>query len=332
MYDRKKLIVLRAALIAIGGIVGGIAVWQYFAFYPDVMRRELQTVVIVVSAAATALLLGLSAKPFYRLGEGIGAQFSGIASKLGVKGVTAVVAGLFAAGAGAFLFDVIIRDVIELLAVRFLSDVLVFAVFAALCCYGFTEWIAVSDGEPERQSRYVGYLLTASCFFDERVFAAAEVLQNVKVCDDALSALWKFGDDPKALERLKILDCSDAVGHVRRGGREFESARDYALYETKTAAIKRLRPVVCDRGAFPIAVGAVDLYAFSEPQKTLRDKFSSGKNREPIMPCADGQSDRETAANKIDASDDGILAAASGVNADKQSRSSDANGQIIIDK
>ena len=70
-YDKKKLIILRAVLIVIGGAVGATAVWQYFVYFPDVMRSEFKAVFTVVSGVVLAAILGLSAKPFYRLGSGI---------------------------------------------------------------------------------------------------------------------------------------------------------------------------------------------------------------------------------------------------------------------
>ena len=102
-YDRKKLIILRAALIAIGAALGGTALWQYFVYYPDVIKREFRIVITVVSSAVLALILGLSAKPFYRLGASVADGVRALLSKLGAKGVAAVVLGLIAAGAAAYL-------------------------------------------------------------------------------------------------------------------------------------------------------------------------------------------------------------------------------------
>lgn len=243
MYDKKKLIILRAALIIVGAVVAGTAVWQYFNYYPDIMRREIEIVVIVVSSAVGAVIMGLSAKPFYRLGVGIATQFQGVIARVGVKGVAAVIAGLVAGGMLGYLFDVIVRHGIEIVAVRVLLDILVAAALAALCCYGFTVWL-VSDGRQEQSAPAPrGYLLTASCFFDDGVYAAASALINATVSDGAVKALWKFGENGDALERLKKVMESGLVSTVSCPDDAFDTLEKYLAHEAETAKQKRLKTV-----------------------------------------------------------------------------------------
>lgn len=277
VYDKKKLIILRAALILIGGAVGGTAVWQYFVNYPELMRREFQIIITVVSACVLAALLGLSAKPFYRLFASIGAQFAGIVRTLGARGVVAVVAGLAAVGMLGFLLDVIIRGYIGVWAVRLLADILAVCLFAVLCCYGFTKWVAADEpeetGAPEREC--VGYLLTASCFTDERVLTAADVLCNVKISKNVFQALCRFGGDGAAAARLNAVIERGAAESLK-GGDDFSSADDYVRAEIALAAAKRLKPIVAAADGFPAIDGAVDVAVFAPPTDEVKAKFFDG--------------------------------------------------------
>lgn len=258
VYDKKKLIILRAALILIGGAVGGTAVWQYFVNYPELMRREFQIIITVVSAS-------------------IGAQFAGIVRTLGARGVVAVVAGLAAAGMFGFLLDVIIRGYIGVWAVRLLADILAVCLFAVLCCYGFTKWVAADEpeetGAPEREC--VGYLLTASCFTDERVLTAADTLCNVKISKNVFQALCRFGGDGAAMARLNAVIERGAAESLK-GGDDFSNADDYARAEIALAAAKRLKPIVAAADGFPAIDGAVDVAVFAPPTDEVKAKFFDG--------------------------------------------------------
>lgn len=271
VYDRKKLIILRAALIAIGGAVGGTALWQYFVFYPNIMRRELQIVVIVGSAIAFAAVLGLSAKAVYRLGASIASLFSKVFSELGAKGIVAVVAGLVTAAMLGYLFDMTIRRSLDILAVRVLADIIVAMIFAALCCFGFTKWMAADCAEePTVPAPTRGYLLTASCFYDDRVYTAAEVLTGAVVSENVLKVLWKTGADADAIKRLKnVTDRGVAV--VKRSD-AFSDAAEYAEAESALAAAKRLRVVERRSELYPSIEGAIELGAFAEPSAELLAK------------------------------------------------------------
>ncbi len=262
MYDKRKLIILRAALIIVGAVIAGTAIWQYFVYYPDILRREYRIVVTVVSSAVGAAILGLSAKPFYRLGAGIASQFKGLIARVGAKGVAGVCAGLFTGGMLGYLFDVIIRRGIEIIAVRVLLDMLVAAVLAALCCYGFTVWLTrdgAQDEEIGSAGEKRGYLLTASCFFDDRAYTAAKVLMNVKVSDGALRALWKYGDDYAALNRLKVIIDGGKVTCVKCPDEALDTSEGYIEYEKKLAESHRWYTVGTDNklgGAFDIPLAA----------------------------------------------------------------------------
>ena len=248
------------------------------SFYPEVMRRELQIVVIVGSAAAFAVVLGLSAKAVYRLGASIASLFSKVFAELGAKGVVAVVAGLVTAAMLGYLFDIIIRRSLDILAVRVLADIIVAIVFAALCCFGFTKWMAADCAEePTLPAPTRGYLLTASCFFDDRVYTAAGFLTGVSVSENVLKALWKTGADADAIRRLKhvtdggvtVIKCADA----------FADAAEYARSESALAAAKRLKPIEYPSELFPSIDGAAALTAFAEPGAELIAERAAAESR-----------------------------------------------------
>ncbi|MCM1367609.1 MAG: hypothetical protein NC184_02205 [Roseburia sp.] len=317
VYDKKKLTALRIVLAAVGAVVAGTAFWQFFVYMPDIMRWQFQISVAVVSASILAAIFALSAKPVYRLFSQLSGEIARIISALGAKGTVAVVSGLFAAGMAGYMFDVMIRGALTVWATRILSDVLVAAVFSVLCCRAFVKWVASSDdGEPvRRQAACNGYLLTASCFSDERVFVAADLLCNVKLSDNVLKALWKFDCGAEALERLKILTASGAVSELRGG--EFETAEDYASAEAKLAAAHRLKPVELGGTCFP-EIGGASLDAFAQPDGAFREKFSSRAD-------ADTREDADD-TNKSE------LAADVGKTDGEIAQTDYANGQIIIDK
>lgn len=246
-YDRKKLIILRAALIAIGAALGGTALWQYFAYYPDVVKREFRIVITVVSSAVLALILGLSAKPFYRLGASVADSVRALLSELGAKGVAAVVLGLIAAGAAAYLTDVIIRDFLDIWAVRLLADVLVYLLFAALGCYGFTRWLVAEEDEAVPPPPDAGYLLAADCFGDDRVLTAADALINVKVREGAYKATCLFGDSD-AVKRLDSVVRSGSA-KVLRFGKDFADRAEFVALEKRLAQSKRLKYVSTESDA-----------------------------------------------------------------------------------
>lgn len=273
VYDKKKLIIIRALLIAIGAGVGATAMWQYFVYYPESVKREIQIVIIVVSGAAFAAILGLSAKPFYRLGAAVIGLFANVGSTLGRRGIIAVLAGLAAAGLAGFLFDVILRSFLDIIAVRVLADALVTVFFAAVCCYGFSKWLTADD-VPETSTVRTschGYLLTASCFFDDRVFAAADFLCDVKVSTAALKAVWKFGD-VAALTRLKAVTESGAVETVKCVT-AFEEKSEYAAIERRIADKKLLVLLQTANDIFEPFADGETLDVFAMPTAGLVEKY-----------------------------------------------------------
>lgn len=242
-YDKRKLIILRAVLIIIGGAVGYLAVWQYFEFFPDVVKREYMIVITVVTSFLAATLLGLSAKPFYRLGASIAASVGAVNDRVGIRGIVATALALIASGAVVTVFDVIIRNAQNIWAVRLLLDVLVYIVCASLCCYIFTKWLNTPETEEtEKALPRVGYLLTAECFTDVRVNVAARTLINVKVCDGAYKALCLFESADNAQRAIKTLDELISCGAAEpiRSGNEFSDRVEYAELERSVAAAKRL--------------------------------------------------------------------------------------------
>ena len=271
-YDRKKLIILRAVLILIGGAVGGTALWQYFEYYPDVVRREFQIVITVVSSAVVALILGLSAKPFYRLGASVGDGVYSVMLRLGAKGVAAGILGLIAAGAFVFVLDVIIRHYVDIWAVRLLSDVLAYIVVAVACCYGFTKWLSTADRvSVKTPPPDVGYLLSYECFSDERVLTAVSALNNVKVCDGAYKALCLFDGGADAVKRLDALARAGEVRFVKTG-KDFSTAAECVREEKRVAQSKRLKYVSLDGNDDGSSVG---LNVFSAPSPELASRFSA---------------------------------------------------------
>lgn len=292
MYERKILIILRAALIVVGAAVVGTSVWQYFVYYPDVIKSELQIVVILVSAAVGAALLGLSAKPFYRLGASIGAQFSAIFIRLGAKGVAAIIGGL-ALGAGvgaAFYFS--LKSVITILSVLVLSDILVTAAAAAIFCALFSYLATKKQSGEKKAIVYRGYFLCASCFFDDRVFVAAETLDKARVSDGAFKAILKYGD-AHALARLKAVSESDRAVFVRCDFEACDDPKSFCEYEREYAKRNRLKAV--DLQGTPLSKPAdASLTAFCVPSREAVDAFSEKETDEKEiektpLKCDDGK-------------------------------------------
>ncbi len=251
-YDGKRLIILRAALIAIGAVIGGVCVWQYFVAYPDIMRKEFRIVIIVVSAAVIAAILGLSAKPMYRLIASVIAVFGRISGSLGGKGIAAATAGFVAAGIVGYLFDMSVRYAISVIAVRVLADVLVSLLCVLALCYAFMRWLGAEaeDRTAVESVPFSGY----------RVFVAADVLNNVKVSDSVFKALCVLGSDAAAADRLKVLLESGRIERIRNSAK-FDTASQYAESEARLAISKRLRPVYL--GGESVADGAVRLETFA---------------------------------------------------------------------
>ena len=268
-YDKKKLIILRAVLIVIGGAVGATAVWQYFVYFPDVMRSEFKAVFTVVSGVVLAAILGLSAKPFYRLGSDIAESVGGVAARLGGTGVAAVVLGLVAAVVAVLLVDAVMATYGKIWAVRILADMLVYIIFAALCCHAFTRWLSAPDDTEEGDELKRGYLLAAECLSDERVLSAAEVLVNVKVGECAYKALCLAGDADgvRRLDRLVALGAAEQV----RCKKQFSTKEECVEWEKATAAKKHLKYVT----PADIADGDVTLALFASPTDDIRAKYAA---------------------------------------------------------
>lgn len=298
-YDKRKLIILRAVLLLLGAGVGALASWQYFEFFPDVVRREYRIMIIVVSSAVVAGLLWLSSKPLYRLGASIAESVGGAAAALGVRGIMGAALGFVAAGACAYVFDVIIRTHWDIWAVRLLTDTLVYILCAVLFCYSFTRWLVQNDAEHTPLPPRNGYLLKAECFNDDRVLTVAAALPNVKVCDGAFKALCLNNADSRAVERLSLLVNSDAVGVIKCGG-SFSTPEEFDELENRYAESKRLR-AVCVR---PCGASAVELELFALPTESVKARFA-GK------------------AEKVAAVEQKVC---------EQGSDDDISGQIIIDK
>lgn len=299
-YDKKKLIILRFALILIGAGMGYLALWQYFLYYPNIVRREFQIVIAVVSSAFIALMLGLSAKAFYRLFSSVGEALRDFGGNVGARGIIAVALGFLAAGVLVVVFDVMIKRVMDIWAVRLLADVLAFIVCAAGCCYGFTKWLNAPKTE-NAPPQPVGYLITAECFTDERVISAVNSLINVKVCDGAFKALCLYGDE-RGIRAAKLMDDlikSGKLGVVRTV-KPFDDAAGYAEVEKNVAFSKRLRLVQAD----VVSDSALALDLFAPPSAELKNAVV--RHREKTE--NDGNETGNSSAREV------------------------VNGQIIIDK
>lgn len=249
-YDKKKLTILRLALIALGAALGFTALWQYFTFYPDVVRPEFKIAITVVSSAATAAILWLSAKAFYNLFGGMTSRIYAATAALGVRGVIAATLGFFAAGVIVYVFDIVICTLQDIWAVRLLTDVLVFMVFAAVCCVGFTKWLDASEQSESAEAKKRGYFLSADCFMSERVMTAADVVIGAKTLDGAYKALLLSDDDGKA-EAAARLDALVSSGKVKviKCNKEFSTAAQYAEIERAFAENKRLKLISQNDGA-----------------------------------------------------------------------------------
>ncbi|MDE6294332.1 MAG: hypothetical protein K2L88_06915 [Clostridiales bacterium] len=305
-YDKIRLVILRAVLVAIGGGMGYLALWQYFLFYPNIIRREYQIVITVVSAALIALIFGLSAKAVYRLASSVAVAARGLKDNVGVRGIIAVLLGFAAAGVLVTVFDVIIRRVVDIWAVRLLADVLAYIFGAALACVGFTKWLNApksENGKSEKALPAVGYLIAAECFTDERVLTAVYTLINVKVCDGAYKALCLYGGE-KGAEGARLMDAliKNGVISVLNTKKEFNDEAEYIAIERRLAEAKRLKPIVLNA-----TENEQGLAVFSPPTEQIMQAV--------IVPCQ-----KPTEAVKTEEKTSDIAAAG------------DINGQIIIDK
>ncbi len=275
-YDKKTLTVLRAVLLAVGAAVGYLAIWQYFSYYPDVVRAEFQIVIAVVCSALCALFLALSAKAFYRLGMSVKQGVLSVGNSLGMRGVFATVLGFLAAGAFVVGFDVMIRRYLDIWAVRLITDILLYIVCAVVCCYAFTAWLKSSD-KKQKSRADVGYLMSAQCFGDERVITALSSLINVKVSGGAYQALCLMGDEG-ALRLLNAL-VKQGSADVIPTDKQFSDIDDYYEYERKLAESKRLRLITAD--------GDWSLNVFIPPTAEMKAPVDNADTEKEV--CKDGE-------------------------------------------
>ncbi|MCH5155000.1 MAG: hypothetical protein J1F69_00185 [Clostridiales bacterium] len=302
-YDKIKYNILRAALILIGAGTGYLALWQYFSVYPNIIRREYQIVITVVSSALTALIFGLSTKAVYRLVESIVSAVTGIKERMGVRGIVAVLLGLLSAVVLVVVFDIVIRRFIDIWAVRLLADVLVYILSAAGFCVGFTKWLNAPKTE-KADAPAVGYLLAAECFKDERVLTAVHTLINVKVLGGAYKALCLYGGESGG-EAAKLMDAliNGGMISVLNTGKDFKDGEEYEQLEQRTAKAKRLKRISLEPSQNELSVSA-----FSLPTAEMKQAALALQTGEPST-----QSENEKSSS-------------SGAPAE------DVNGQIIIDK
>ncbi|MCH5154206.1 MAG: hypothetical protein J1F71_03235 [Clostridiales bacterium] len=293
-YDKIKLIILRAALVLVGAGMGFLALWQYFTFYPNVVRHEFQIVISVVSSALIALIFGLSAKAVYRLICSIADATLRLKERVGARGIVAAVLGLVAAGVPVMVFDVIIRRYVDIWAVRLLTDILMYILSAAGCCVGFTKWLNMGGADKAEKAKNadnadgaektyrplpaVGYLLSAECFADERVITAVNTLINVKVCDGAYKALCLYHEGGSDAARL--MDALIKSGKLSViAGKDFDGAEGYELMEKQLANNKRLRLISRS--------GEMSLSAFTQPTAEMKNALSHANERERVFGFAE---------------------------------------------
>lgn len=305
-YDKVKLIILRAVLILIGAGLGFLALWQYFLFYPSVVKREYQIVITVVTAALVALMFGLSAKAVYRLISSVATAVGGLKERVGARGIIAVALGFAVAGGIVVGFDFLIKLAVNIWAVRLLADILAFILCAAGLCVGFTKWMTSPKGEKPQKADApaVGYLMAAECFTDERVLTAVHTLINVKVIDGAYKALCLYGGD-KGADGARVMDKlikSDAISVINTG-KPFDDGKAYEQLEKQVAASKRLKRISLDGEEKELALGL-----FSAPSADIVDAFTA-LHDDTAAECDDTQKTLSVGAP-----------------------SDDVNGQIIIDK
>ncbi|MDE5593116.1 MAG: hypothetical protein K2I75_04200 [Clostridiales bacterium] len=305
-YDKVKLIILRAVLVLIGAGLGFLALWQYFTFYPNVVKREYQIVITVVSAALIALTFGLSAKALYRLISSIAVAVGGLKERVGARGIIAVVLGILVACGIVVGFDFLIKLAVNIWAVRLLADILAFILFAAALCVGFTKWMTSPKGEKPQKADApaVGYLMAAECFSDERVLTAVHTLINVKVLDGAYKALCLYGGE-RGTEGAKLMDMLIKRGAISviNVNKPFDDGKAYGALEKQVADAKRLKRISLNGDEKELA-----LALFSPPSPDIVDAFTALRD--------------EKTAERDDAK---ITSSVGGA-------SDDVNGQIIIDK
>lgn len=305
-YDKVKLIILRAALVLLGAGLGFLALWQYFMFYPHVVKREYQIVITVVSTALVALMFGLSAKAVYRLISSVATAVGGLKDRVGARGIIAVLLGFIVAGGIVVGFDFLIKLAVDIWAVRLLADILAFILFAAVLCVGFTKWMTAPKGEkpPKADAPAVGYLVAAECFADERVFTAVHTLINVKVLDGAYKALCLYGGENGAAA-ARVMDKLIKSGAISviNVNKPFDDGKAYGELEKQVAASKRLKRISVDGDEKELALGL-----FSRPSADIVDALTALHD--------DNAAERDDEQKTLSA----------------HAASDDVNGQIIIDK
>ena len=287
-YDKIKLIILRAALILMGASIGFLALWQYFAVYPKVVKREYQIVITVVSSALIALIFGLSAKAVYRLMRSVAFASHSLKDRVGTRGIVAVALGLFVAVVPVVVFDIVIRRFVAIWAVRLLTDVLVYILCAAGCCVGFTKWFNIThekktdnvkaEKNTERVLHPVGYLLGADCFADERVLTAVYTLINVKVTEGAYKALCLYGGQSGA-DAARLMDSLIKSGKISAiAAKPFDGEDGYAQMEKQLAAAKRLKRI-----SLSPSDGELSLFAFAPPTADIKNALFPQQKEEPVL-------------------------------------------------
>lgn len=268
-YDRRKLIILRAALIPIGGAVGYLAISQYFVYFPDIVRREYQIVISVVCTLLTALLFFLSAKPIYSLASSVKSSLLSLGESVGARGIAALSLAAVCAVGFSVLFDWLIKRALDIWAVRLVADISVCLFFVLLFSYAFTKLF--SGKRPRRAVRPCGYLIKAECFTDPRVVTAAMTLINCKVCDGAYTALCRMGGDEgkAALARLDGLVRLGKITVVPLGN-EFSDDDVYSKKEVDFALNKKLLTVSAGGEG-------ITLVSFTQPDTAMLEKLSSAQ-------------------------------------------------------
>lgn len=304
-YDKVKLIILRAVLVVIGAGMGFLALWQYFLYYPDIVKREYQIVITVVSTALIALIFGLSAKAVYRLIQSVVIAVRGLGDRLGKRGIIAVVLGFVVAVGLIVGFDVLIRLVVDIWAVRLLADIIAYILCAAAACVCFTKLLNIprSDKSQKADAAPIGYLIAAECFTDERVLTAVHTLINVKVCDGAYKALCLCSGDNGA-DGARLLDALVKQGLITvvNTDKSFTDGEAYTEIEKRLAAAKRLKRVSLAAADKELALGV-----FAMPSEDIRQAVLGSTEAQPQAEADDKKT--------LTVEPDDVI-----------------NGQIIIDK
>lgn len=286
--NKLHLAITRAVLFAVGALIGGLGVWQYFETMNTSVAEQYQILIICVSSLVLAFALLFSGRPIYYVCSAIKAVIVEFFSTHDVGGVVAAVCGTLIGIALVVPIEFALQLCLPVLAIRMLVDIVAGLLLVAVFSYGaLFIYKNVKNGEKkavseEAKRSYVGYILAPSAFFTDKVFYAPEVLLNVKVSSETANELIARVDEEggvDALRRYKAL-------LPRLGVIEDKKSDVFGLAE------KHRLKVVTRSGEN----GSVSLSVF-EPYRVSEADYALTENKESDTPAVEPPKESETEAD-----------------------------------